>query len=221
MKSHVAVVVLLIGSACGDRTAAFRPTENVTARGHGGQPAAAYQVRHSPDADPHVHVNVWSRGAYRDGGRTYVDLTMSVRNTSDRPVRLAQDAFVLEAFADTGAPLPPPLLTRIDTDALGASVAPGAAGTFHLRFEAPRELEPSDIGGLRLRWGILHDSGQRYVQFTEFQRVREQVTTTWAYYDPVFGFYDPFLYGTHRYNVPVGRVIISDRDRSRPRPRSR
>ncbi|MBA3456883.1 MAG: hypothetical protein H0T42_27585 [Deltaproteobacteria bacterium] len=40
-----------------------------------------------------------------------------------------------------------------------------------------------------------------------------------THYDPIYGFYDPFLYGPPygyhlRYHAPVRRVIVQERDRS-------
>lgn len=217
MRLLIAILLAAV-VGCGERTAAFRPTENVKARGQGGQPAAAYEIRAAPGQDPQVHVNVWSRGAYVDDDRTFIDLAVSVRNTSDAPVQLARDTLVLEAFDKHGAPLAPGQLVRVDGPQVqggpppaGPMIAPASAGGFRLQFALQAGVEPGDVGSLRLRWGILHDGGQRYVQFTEFQRVREPNTATaWAYYDPVFGFYDPFWY-PYGYRAPVGRVIVVDR----------
>ena len=83
----------------------------------------------------------------------------------------------------------------------------------------PSPIDPDQIATMRLRWAIDHADGKRYVQFTEFRRVLEQVATTAViYYDPVFGWYDPFLYGPpyiHHYHqrIPVRRAIVQERDR--------
>jgi hypothetical protein len=86
-------------------------------------------------------------------------------------------------------------------------------------YELPVSIDPDRIGSMRLRWAVDHADERRYVQFTDFRRLPEYTATTGVfYYDPVFGYYDPFLYGPpygYRYHHrhPVGRVIIQQRDR--------
>jgi hypothetical protein len=88
-----------------------------------------------------------------------------------------------------------------------------------LRFELTVPVAPSNVGALRFRWGVVRDDGERYVQFTEFRRQTEQVAAaTHVFYDPIFGFYDPFFYGAPygyrlNYYVPVRRVIVQPRRR--------
>jgi hypothetical protein len=216
MKS-ICLVALLLAAACSDR-AAFRPT-NATARGHGGQPAASYDIRSSSDVDPHLRVNVWSRGASRDEGTTLVNLAMEVRNTGQRTVELEPDQLRLDVYTSSGTMLPRPQLVRVEPTTRSLMVPPGEAETIQLRFAMTVPVDPDDMATMRLRWALDQGDGQRYVQFTEFQRIPEQVATTSViHYDPVFGFYDPFFYGppyTHHHvqPVPVRRVIIQDRNR--------
>jgi hypothetical protein len=82
-------------------------------------------------------------------------------------------------------------------------------------------IAPSQLGALRLRWGVIRSGHDRYVQFTDFRRQPEQVAAATAiYYDPIFGFYDPFFYGAPyghhlNYYVPVRRVIVDHRSHRR------
>jgi hypothetical protein len=214
-----AMAASLASSACAADEAAFRPTTHVTASGHAGQPAASYDVR--ADTSTVAHVNVWSRGAYRaEDGRTIIRLVADIQNTGDRTVRLRRDDLRLEAFRRSGSPLGRPRLIRGFFE-LDRPIPAGDGRTVELHFAMPAPIDPDSIGGLRMRWGLGYDDGQRYVQFTEFQRVPEPVHATGVVvYDPVFGFYDPYLYGppyVHhlRHHVPVRRVIVQDRERDR------
>ncbi len=216
------LLVTLILCACGPERASFRPAEHATASGHGGQPAASYEVRAAPNEDPTILVNVWSQGARSEEGRTHVHLTLEVRNTGRAPVTVDPQQLRLEAYANDGRPLPEGHLVRIA--ASEAAVLPGQASTMQLHFALAPQIEPAAIGALRLRWALVHDDGRQYVQFTGFQRVPEAGV---GLYDPVYGFYDPFFYGPPHgfhahYYVPVRRVIVRrDRDRDRPRDERR
>jgi hypothetical protein len=216
---YFALLVLLV-AACGTDRAAFRPTDNVTAKGPGGQLAAAYDVRTGPDRDPHVQVNVWSRGAHAEADRTIVRMSMEVRNTGNALVTLDAEALRLDAYRSSGAMLPTAQLLQIVAPAGVLTVPPGEVATIQLVFAIPVDIAPSAIGSLRLRWGLRHDDGRRYVQFTDFRRVIEPryVAAGITYYHPIYGFYDPFLYGPPyryhlRYHVPVRRVFVESRDR--------
>jgi hypothetical protein len=207
---RIAQLAFLAVIACGGDQAAFRPTDHVTSSAPGGQPAASYEIRGGADRAPHARVNVWSLGAYRDDGQTWARIGVELRNTGDRHVSLDVRELQLDAYLAGGAALPPAQLVRT----MGPVFAmPGEATRIELVYALPANVEPDDIASLRLRWTLEHDDGQRYVQFTDFQRVPEEVTTGVVYYDPIYGYYDPFLYGppyswhlSHR--VPVGRVIV-------------
>ncbi|MGE0868504.1 MAG: hypothetical protein AB7P03_08080 [Kofleriaceae bacterium] len=128
----------------------FRPAgDDVTSAGHGGHPAAAYDVRESPDVDPRIHVNVWSRGARQLEDRTLIGMSMEVQNTSDRPVTVATDQVSLIAFDNRGRQYPAPALVSIHTDQpTGATVSAGTAATLLITF-LMRRLDPSSFGSLR------------------------------------------------------------------------
>ena len=143
---------------------------------------------------------------------------LEVVNSGDRPVWLDAGALRLDAYRNSGAQLPSGLLVRSSMPNAALYVPPRETGQIRLEYVIPADVDPDDIGSLRLRWAVAHDDGRRYVQFTDFRRIREQYTTTAgvAFYDPIWGFYDPFLYGPpyryhsiHRY--PVGRVIVRER----------
>ena len=222
MLQNSIIATSVIATACNQK-AAFQPTESTAVTSPSGQPAASYEIRAEPDADPRIHVNVWSEGAVRDGDRTRVDLALEIRNTGDQPVTLERSQLALEAFNAAGAQLPPGQLVNITSEDRGPAltVAPGSAQTIKLRYELPRPVSPDQISALRLRWGVVQPGGQRYLQFTEFRRKPElPMTASYVVYDPVFGLYDPFFYPppfvVHRERVvPVGVVVIRDPRRAR------
>jgi hypothetical protein len=216
----IAFIGLIAAPGCGASEAAFEPTENVRAAGHEGQPAAAYEVRTA--SGRMAHVNVWSQGVYRDQrDRTVAHLTLDVRNVGEEPIRLGRDLLRLEAFARSGAPLAPAELISMRSERGAAEdvIPPATAATIDVWFGLPPGTRPDRLGSLRLRWGLGFDGDRRYVQFTEFQRVRPATYASAGvvYYSPVYGFYDPFLYGRpivyYRYHVPVRRVIVRPRGR--------
>jgi hypothetical protein len=219
------LLLLVVVAACGGAdVASFQPTEDLRATGEQGQPAAAYEVRAANDRL--AVVQVWSRGArVAEDGRTLVSLVAEVQNVGDRPVRLAQEQVRLEAFTRSGAPLPTDL-AGVTATAPGGSLAvqAGEVGKVRLDFALRSAVKPDDLGGLRLRWGLAYDDGRGYLQFTEFRRAEPRTYASGVYYDPIFGLYDPFVYGPpygfrhyFRHRVPVGRVIVVDRDQPRVR----
>lgn len=216
MKPTLVVILALV--ACGNDHAVFRPTDNVTRSGPGGRPAASYDIRADSQHDAHARVNVWSRGAYVEGGRTYARLALELRNTGDEPLAFDASLLQLDMFGNNGADLPRANLVRSTATHGTYQVMPGDTTTIDMLYALPIALDPDRIGSMRLRWAVEHVDDRRYVQFTDFRRVREPSTTSgFVYYDPVFGVYDPFLYGPpygyhtyHRY--PVRRVIIEPRD---------
>lgn len=219
VMTRLGLFVVLAVAACGSTSAAFRPTDNVTASGPGGQPAASYEIRSGPDRDPHVHVNVWSTGAFVEDDRTFTHVSFEVRNTGDASVSIDPRELRLDAFVEDGGQLPSAILVEAMAPGSSMLVPPREASTFRFVFQLPVVIDPDDIGSFRLRWELDHEDGERYVQFTDFRRVRDVAATNISYYDPIYGFYDPFLYGPPygyhlRYHQPVRRVIIQDRDRS-------
>ena len=213
-------LVIAVAAACAPQHAALRPTENVTSTGPGGQPAASYEIRGGPDQDAHVRVNVWSRGAFAEDGRTRVRVALEVRNTGDTNVSLDPSALRLDPYTAGGGRLPTAELVQLDAPGGTTMVLPGEASTIHLDFELPVQIDPVQLGSVRLRWGIEHDDGRQYVQFTDFRRVREVYAQSGViYYDPIYGYYDPFMYGPPygyhlRAHWPVQRVIVERRDRT-------
>lgn len=209
--------LLLIAGACGER-ARFRSTENGSAVSSSGQPAASYELRADPTSDPKIRINVWSEGASRHAGRTFVDLAVEVRNTGDEQVALDVDALALEAFLTKGTPLPVARLAAVLAEKGSHIVGPRGASMMKLRFELTVPLAPSEVGALRFRWGVVRGDSERYVQFTEFRRNTEQVAAARVLYDPIYGFYDPFFYGAPygyrlNYYVPVRRAFVQQRRR--------
>ena len=229
MKSFAtstAMLLLLASGACAER-AQFQPTQNTSAVSPSGQPAASYDLRADQASDPKITVNVWSEGVERDGDRTTAEVGLALRNTGDEAVELDREALALESFDSHGAPLPAARIVRIEAEKGSGVVAPRSASTFRVKFELAAPIAPSQVGALRLRWGVVRDGDDRYVQFTDFRRQPEYIATaTRVYYDPILGFYDPFFYGAPygyhlNYYVPVRRVIVERRDRPRPQQQPR
>ena len=209
---------LLLSAGCGER-ARFRPTQEVNAVSPSGKPAASYELRAYEGSEAKITVNVWSEGAERHDDRTTVDLAVEVRNTGDDAIQLDRDALALETFNTKGTPLPAGRLVGVTAEKGSETIAPRSASTLRLRFELGVPVAPTEVGALRFRWGVVRGDGERYVQFTEFRQQQEQVAMAGAfYYDPIFGFYDPFFYGAPygyhlNYYVPVRRVIVDHRSR--------
>jgi hypothetical protein len=192
-------------AACAE-TAQFQPTENVVATSHGSQPAASYEIKTSPENDENVKVNVWSEGAKAAQGQTFVEATLSVKNLGSTPVTVNWRALRLEAYDDNGRPLPGGRLVSM-SDPMNASVAPKDARDVKVRFALPGDVSPDAIGGLRLRWGLLREDAQEYVQFTSFQRIPDIYYYGYdSFYDPLWGYYDPFWY-PHAYYGPSPVVV--------------
>ena len=211
-----------VSAACGAGRASFQPTENVRATGRGGQPAASYDVEIPGGAV--AHVNVWSEGAYRAANnRTIASVALEIRNTGEETLVLDRRLVRLEAFTGEGQPIRGARLVSLRTDGPPTTTIPPAqASTINLYFALPVPIDPGDVGSLRLRWGLRYD-GSRYVQFTDFQRERPETYAGGGMYAPVYGMYDPWLYGSafyHRpYFVPVRRVYVAPRTRpDSPRP---
>ena len=205
---------MLACAACGDR-AQFQPTQNVTSVSPSGQPAASYSLRADQTSSSRITVNVWSDGAARQNDRTYINVSVELRNTSDAPIALDRGALQLEPFNSEGAPLPAARLIRVRSESASYAVGPGDASTMRLLFELPVPVAPGDLGALRFRWGIERDDGERYLQFTDFRQPPDDIYFAgMSYYDPIYGFYDPFFYGApygyhFNYYVPVGRATVN------------
>ncbi|NVB81606.1 MAG: hypothetical protein HOV81_24645 [Kofleriaceae bacterium] len=190
-------------AACAE-TASFQPTENVVATSHGSQPAASYEIQTSPDeSEQQVKVDVWSEGAKASNNQTIVEATLSVSNLGDNPVTVDWRKLRLEAYDGKGRPLPQGQLVAV-SNPTNTTVMPKDARDVKVRFALPGDISPDAIGGLRLRWGVLHGEGQEYVQFTSFQRVPEYYWYGYdSFYNPLWGYYDPLWYGG-----PVGTVVV-------------
>lgn len=186
--------LLVCATAACAETTEFAPTENVVPTSHGSQPAASYEIKTSAEGDSKVKVDVWSQGAKQQGGQTLVDVTLSVTNRGNEPVRVDWKALRLEAYDDNGKSLPPGRLVSMN-DPNNLAIGPGNARDIKARFALPGAIDPDYIGGLRLRWALDRGEGQEYVQFTSFQRVPDLYYYGYdSFYDPLWGYYDPFWY---------------------------
>lgn len=213
MKLTSLLPILLLVGACAE-TASFEPTENVSATGHQGQPAAGYDIGRSASGAPYVHVNVWSAGAEGSDGRTNFTFAFEIRDTGSQPVQIDQRALSLQVFDDNGAQLPNARLAQLEAPNSNLTIAPGTAATIHAVFVLPTRIAPENVASMRLRWGVVRQDGLRYTQFTEFRQIPAYANESIAYYSPVWGFYDPFFYDPfwgppYAYHVPVQHVIVA------------
>ena len=213
MKASLWLPILLLAGACAE-TASFQPTENVTAAGHGGQPAAGYDVGTSASGGAYVHVNVWSEGAREAHGQTQLAFGVEVRDLGHLPVQLDQRALELTAYDEHGQLLPVAQLVWFQPQRGSMVVAPGTADTYKVVFQLPGRYAPDHLGTLRLRWGLVRQDGQPYVQFSAFNRTPEYYGAV-GYYYPGWGYYDPFFtdpffwgWGPPYYYVPARPVIV-------------
>src|SRR5690606_23736387 len=138
---------------------------------------------------------------------------LEIRNTGEEPIRLDRRLLELEAFSEEGQRAIQPQLVSVRAEGPSPDLVPAArASTVHLTFALPDWVKPGDVDSLRLRWAIRYD-GQRYVQFTDFQRTPEPATYASGGFYPLYGFYDPWLYGGYYYHrpyfVPVRRVYVA------------
>lgn len=97
-------------------------------------------------------MNVWSRGAYVEDGRTLALVALEVRNTGDEPVLLDTGALRLDAYRSSGAQRPPARLVRTSQPGASLWVPPDETGTIQLVYAIPATVRPDDIGSMRLRW---------------------------------------------------------------------
>lgn len=208
MRALGYALVLVIAACVKDRRVHSPPTSP----SHPGQPAASYDIRIGPTTAPHAHVTVWCRGTTEVDGRTFVDVAVELRNTGYRVVALDTEELRLDAFGPKGGRTPPARLARVTPPGTSVDVQPDDARTIDLRFEMPIGVDENDLARIRLQWAITYPDGQRYAQVTEFQQVLDALAGTIMYFDPVWTYYDPFLYGAPfygyhaHYGVPTGRV---------------
>lgn len=204
MRLTSLIPILLLAGACAETTS-FEPTENVSATGHQGQPAAGYNIGRSATGAPYVHVNVWSDTANLADGHTNFTLSFEIRDTGRMPVSLDQNALALEVFDTNGRQLPTARVAQLQAPGGTITVQPNSATTIRVVFVLPARVAPDNIATMRLRWGIIRADGLRYTQFTAFQQTPQYAYyPSWGYYDPFF--YSPWFWGPSYY--PAGGHII-------------
>jgi hypothetical protein len=204
---RILIGLMVCAAGCAE-TAAFTPTENVVATSHGSQPAASYKIKSSAQAEPGTKVDVWSEGAKAENGQTTIEVTLSVQNVGKMPVAVEWQSLKLDTFNNDGGALPTAKLVSM-TDPSNLTVGPGNARDIKVKFALPGTVTPDDIGGLRLRWALTHDEGQQYVQFTSFQRVPDLYYYGYdSFYDPLWGYYDPYWYPGGFYQTGAAAPIV-------------
>ena len=188
MRLSTLLSLVVVVGACA-ATTSFQPTENVSAVGHGGEPAAGYDIGKSAGGSPYVHVNVWSSSVDAANGRTRFTFAFTIRDTGNLPVQLDRNALQLKVYDSHGAVMPQAVLVQLQAPAAALATGPNTSHTIHAVFVMPLKVAPSNIGSIELRWGLIRQDGVRYTQFTQFQQ-----TPDYYAYAPTWGFYDPFFY---------------------------
>jgi hypothetical protein len=161
-------ILLFLAAGCAE-TAYYVPTDNVSAQGTSGQPAASY-VMQATNGDRIAEVNVWSHDVHKTNDTSLMHATLEVRNVSNQPIRLDPTLLHAEAFAEHDVPMATPRLAGISPQGPAAlTVPPRAARNFEVYFSSAPGVSPGDVKAFRLRWG-LNAENQQFVQFTQFKR---------------------------------------------------
>jgi hypothetical protein len=180
------LLLLLVLFALGCATPqAFVPLAEVRSPAPDGEHNAADYT-----LEPHAHVQVWSRGAFRDENEgkteTVVHVGFVLDNQGSAPVRLDEKRLYLEDIASTEGGIEKLAPVQIDGN---AAVAPSATGQVEAYFALPKRIWPSDIVGYRVVWA-LEGSEKTPLQHTAFQSTRYGPRVYLAYYP-----YAPYYWG--------------------------
>jgi hypothetical protein len=241
-RTFASSLLILIGSLLGTGCAtpqAFVPLAEVrTAAPDGVHGAADYQLDRPSQRG---HVQVWSRGAYRDDSegpaRTIVHIGFSLQNEGTTPLRLNEQRLFLEDIGSSEGGIQQLAPSRVEGN---VAIAPSATGNVDAYFTLPRRIWPGDIFGYRVAWALAGEEQAR-VEHTTFEstRFRSRVYFAydypyypWGWYYPwrPYPFYAPYpywdgpaVYGPRVYVAPrvyVGpRAYVGPRVLARPRAR--
>jgi hypothetical protein len=213
--THVRLFLLLVLLALGCATPqAFVPLAEVRSAAPDGEHGAADYA-----LEPHTHVQVWSRGAFRDDSQgkteTVVHVGFVLDNQGPVPVRLDEKRLFLEDVGSTEGGFEKLVPVEIDGN---APVAPSGKGQVEAYFTLPQRVWPSDIVGYRVVWAL--DSGEKTsLQHTVFQSTRfgprvylaeypYYPYSPWGWYYPWRPYYAPYpfwggaVYGPRVYVAP-------------------
>jgi hypothetical protein len=218
-------LLALLAAGCATPQA-FVPVAEVTrAAPDGLHGAADYQL-----AEPsrRAHVQVWSRGAYRDDPEgqaiTLVHVGFSVENHGPTPIRLDEKRLFLEDIGSMEGDIRQLAPVHLEGN---VPVAPETSGSVDAYFRLPRRIWPGDVFGYRVAWA-LEGGESSHVEHTAFESTRLRPTVYWAYspwgwYYPWRPYPYPFAYAPYPYwgGSPVlrSRVYVGPRVLARPRRR--
>lgn len=184
------VAATLALAACGTDQQAFRPASHATGETISGHAAAEYDI--DSQQGELADVRVWSRGAYeteiRGEDETVVHVGLEVQNEQGQPLavdpnRLKADVLVGDQRFEGLKPLSIEGPTTIE---------PHGSAELHVHFTVPKRVDPDEIRGFRVHWGV-QGLGRAYSQVTPFVQKPDPVPVYGSgfYYSP---FYDPFYY---------------------------
>jgi hypothetical protein len=183
------LLLVLLGAGCATPQA-FVPLAEVTRAAPDGLHGAADYRLEQPSR--RAHVQVWSRGAYRDDTEgkavTIVHVGFSVENQGPTPIRLDEKRLFLQDIGSTEGGIEQLAPVHLEGN---LAVAPQATGTVDAYFSLPGHIWPSDVIGYRVAWAFEGGDSSR-VEHTTFESTRARVYL--AYY-PYYGYYPYYPWG--------------------------
>jgi len=198
---------------CAETRQYFRPTEHVYGETIRGEQEAIYNMVGPFGA--FGEAKVWSRGAFREQGKTVLHATIDLHNTSGVPIIIDPQRIRLDPLR-AGREL---LKDVSPVERQTLSVAPGAFGSVRLRFELPGHIVPGQVSSFGLRWEV-SNGPQKYAQRTPFLEERGGYGYA-GYPPPAYGWgygygygcswADPWCrpYGYGGMGIGVGRPVFS------------
>lgn len=195
-------LLALLAAGCATPQA-FVPVADLTRVAPDGVHGAAdYQL---VDPSRRAHVQVWSRGAYRDDREgkaiTLVHVGFSVENQGPTPIRLDEKRLFLDDVGSTEGGMRRLAPVHLEGN---LPVAPDTTGTVDAYFRLPRRVWPGDIFGYRVAWALEggESSGLEHTVF-ESTRLRPDVYLAYYPYYPWGWYYPPrpypFFHGRYPY----------------------
>jgi hypothetical protein len=221
-KSIIPVLVFAVAGAvgCAESRQYFRPTEHVYGHTVRGESEAIYSMVGA--VGPFGEAKVYSRGAFRDEGKTVVYVTIDLHNTSGAPIVVDPQEIRVDPVRvgrDLLHDFPP-----VEKQTL--SIAPGAFGAVKLIFVLPEGVSPGQVSSFGLRWKVSNGT-QSYAQITPFLETGDYYPGYYA--PPGYGFAygygvgcswaDPWCrppYGYGFYGVRGGPIFVEPPAAARP-----
>ena len=223
LGTAVLVLALLVAGCATPQ--AFVPLAEVTRAAPDGQHGAADYRLEQPAR--RAHVQVWSRGAYRDDSEgkavTLVHVGFSVENQGPTPIRLDEKRLFLEDIGSTEGSILRLAPVHLEGN---VAIAPQAKGTLDAYFSLPGRIWPSDVFGYRVAWALEGGESSR-VEHTAFESTRARVYLAYYPYYPYYSSYPwgwygpwgpyPLGYGPYPYWGGPARVYVGPPGYAAPR----